>query len=71
MATSNFSPSERLIFAVTDDDVQTFTSLGLTLEEIINLRFDRMMNILNFAIDQERESIVKHLAQITVDRPDL
>ena len=51
MATSNFSQSERLIFAITDDDPATFANLGLPLEEIVNLRFDRMMNVLNFAID--------------------
>ena len=35
------------------------------------MRFDKMMNILNFAIDQERVKIVDHLAKITKDRPEL
>ena len=35
------------------------------------MRFDRMMNILNFAIDQVRINIVDHLAKITKDRKDL
>ena len=71
MATSNFSPSERLIFAITDDDVGTFQRLGLSLDDIVNLRFERMMNILNFAIDQERVRIIAYLAEITKDRKDL
>ena len=71
MATSNFSPKERLIFAITDDDVETFKKHRLSLDDIINLRFEQMMNILNFAIDQERVGIVAHLVEITKDRPDL
>ena len=71
MATSNFSPSERLILAITDDDVAAFRQQNFALEEIAHMRFERMMNILNFAIDQERVNIVDHLARITKDTPDL
>ena len=71
MATSNFSPSERLILAITDDDVAAFRQQNFALEEIAHMRFERMMNILNFAIDQERVNIVAHLARITKDTPDL
>lgn len=71
MATANFSPSERLILAITDDDVAAFRQQNFALDEIISMRFDRMMNILNFAIDQERVNIVAHLARATKDRPDL
>ena len=46
MATANFSPSERLILAITDDDVAAFRQQNFALDEIISMRFDRMMNIL-------------------------
>ena len=45
---------DRLIYAIRDDDVETFKKLGVPFEEYINLSFDHGMNILNFAIDQER-----------------
>ena len=35
------------------------------------MRFDKMMNILNFAVDQERVNIVDHLAKLTQGRDDL
>ena len=51
MGSSNFSPSERLILAITDDDVASFEDQKFSVDELVNMRFDRMMNILNFAID--------------------
>ena len=41
------------------------------MEELSKLKFDNDLNILNFAIDQERVNIVKHLATITADRPTI
>ena len=69
--TENFTGGERLIFAITDDDVETFIKLKVPIEELKFLRFDTDLNILNFAIDQERPNIVKHLAAITSDHPAL
>ena len=71
MASHNFSGGERIIFAITDDDVETFSSLKVPIDELQYLRFDTDLNILNFAIDQERINIVKYLAKITADRADI
>ena len=71
MGSDNFTGGERLLFAITDDDVETFMKLKVPVEELPYLRFDTDMNILNFAIDMERTNIVMHLAAITSDRPDI
>ena len=71
IASENFTGGERLIFAITDDDVATFEQLKVPLDELAFLRFDTDLNILNFAIDQDRPNIVKHLAAITADDPAL
>ena len=51
MATQNFSSQERLIFAITDDDVSTFDKLEIPLVELVMMRFEGGTNILNFAIE--------------------
>lgn len=71
MGSDNFTTEERMIFAITDDDVDTFSKLSISLDDLANLRFDTDLNVLNFAIDQERVSIVKYLALITAERPDI
>ena len=50
--------------------LDTFKSLEVPFDEYINLEFDFGMNILNFAIDQERTSIIKFLASVTADKPE-
>lgn len=71
MATQNFSTQERLLFAITDDDIPTFDKLGIPLCDLVKLRFEGGTNILNFAIEQERPNIVSHLAHLTAGRQDL
>lgn len=71
MGSDNFTLNERLIFAITDDDVETFKRLAVSVDDLPNMRFDTDLNILNFAIDQERVKIVKHLAEITANRQDI
>ena len=51
--------------------METFKKLGVPFEEYMNLSFDHGMNILNFAIDQERMEIINYLAIITADNPEL
>lgn len=51
IATHNFSNFERLIFAITDDDVATFDRLGMQIEDVANLEFDAGACVLNFAIE--------------------
>ena len=70
-APSILTKVDRLIYAIRDDDVETFKKLGVPFEEYINLSFDFGMNILNFAIDQERMSIINYLAIVTADNPEL
>lgn len=62
IATLHFSNFERLIFAITDDDVATIDRLGIPLEDLARFEFDNNANILNFAIEHERVNIVLHLA---------
>ena len=71
MGSENFTGGERLIFAISDDDVEMFNKLKVPVDELAYLRFDTNLNILNFAIEQERINIMKHLAVITADRPDI
>ena len=54
IATHHFSSFERLVFAITDDDTATFDRLNIPLDEVASLEFDGGLNILNFAIEQER-----------------
>ena len=42
------------MFAITDDDTATFDRLNIPLDEVASLEFDGGLNILNFAIEQER-----------------
>jgi len=71
IATQNFSNLERLMFAITDDDVATFDRLDIPLEDLANLEFEGGTNVLNFAIEQERANIVQHLADLTTNRPEI
>ena len=71
IATQHFLSFERLILAITDDDVLTFSQLGLPLHEIVKFELEGGFNVLNLAIDQERISIVRHLAKITADDLEL
>lgn len=71
IATHHFSSFERLIFAITDDDVATFDRLGIPIEQVVNFEFDGGTNVLNFAIEQERINMVNHLAQLTKDKPSV
>jgi len=71
IATHHFTNFERLIYAIMDDDVATIDRLGIPLEELASLEFEGNANILNFAIEQERISIVLHLADLTNNRPEV
>ncbi len=71
IATHNFSNFERLIFAITDDDVATFDRLGMQIEDVANLEFDAGACVLNFAIEQERIAMVYHLAHLTKNKPHI
>ena len=71
IATYHFSNFERLIFAITDDDIATFDRLNIPLEDLTSFEFENGSNILNFAIEQERVHIVLHLANLTQNRPEL
>ena len=51
IATQHFTNFERLVFAISDDDVQTFDRLGIPIEEVANFEFDGGQNVLNFAIE--------------------
>ena len=45
--------------------------LNVPIEDYIDLNFDFGMNILNYAIDQERCAIINHLARVTASRPEI
>ena len=70
MATTVSIPNSRLIIAITDDDSAHFEKLNLTPEDLLSYRMEGEMNILNFAIDQERSSIIKFLASVTANKPE-
>lgn len=71
IATQNFNSLERLMFAITDDDVGTFDKIGIPLEDLSLLEFEGGANVLNFAIENERIAIVQHLAELTEERPEI
>ena len=71
IATHHFTNLERLMFAISDDDVSTIERLAIPLEDLVKLEFENNANILNFAIDQERVAIVVHLAYMTRHRPEI
>ena len=71
IATHHFTNFERLIFAITDDDVFTIDRLGIPLEDLASFEFENNANILNFAIEHERVNIVLHLAKLTKDKPEI
>ena len=71
IGTHHFTSYERLIIAVTDDDVVALERLAIPLEELSSMEFEGGHNILNFAIEQERVAIVKHLASATTYRPEI
>ena len=51
IATYHFSNFERLIFAITDDDVATLDRLGFTAQELAKIELDEGLNVLNLAIE--------------------
>ena len=71
IGTQNFGNFERLVFAITDDDVTTFSKFQIQLEDLAKLEFEGGTNILNFAIENERVSIIQHLASLTEERPEI
>ena len=71
IATHHFSNLERLVFAITDDDVATIDRLAIPLEDLAKIEFENNANILNFAIEYERVNIVVHLANLTQHRPEI
>lgn len=71
IATHHFTNLERLVFAITDDDVATIDRLAIPLEDLAKLEFENNANILNFAIEHERVNIVLHLAHMTRNRPEI
>ena len=71
IATHHFTNLERLVFAITDDDVATLDRLAIPLEELSKIEFENNANILNFAIEHERLNIVLHLANLTKHRPEI
>ena len=71
IATHHFTNLERLVFAITDDDVTTLDRLAIPLEDLAKIEFENNANILNFAIENERLNIVVHLAHLTKHRPEI
>ena len=71
IGTHHFTSYERLIFAITDDDIVTFDRLQIPLEDLVVIEFECNMNVLNFAIEHERVAICEHLSALTEGRPDL
>ena len=65
MATTVSIPNSRLIIAITDDDSAHFEKLNLTPEDLLSYRMEGEMNILNFAIDNERIEIIRYLAKLS------
>ena len=51
IATQHFTSFERLIFAITDDDVQTFDRLAIPIQDIVEFELEGGLNLLNFAIE--------------------
>lgn len=71
IATHVFSSFERLILAITDDDVTTFDRLSIPIAEVVKIELDGGLNVLNLAVDQERLQIIRHLAKLTANAPEL
>jgi hypothetical protein len=55
---------------VTEDDLDAIQSLDIDIEMLLSVRFEKNMNILNFAIDNESVEIVCYLAELLKDRPE-
>ena len=53
--------------AVTLDDVEQIRALQIPDEQIMQMRFEDGMNILNLAIDQLKFKVVKYLATFNWD----
>ena len=70
MGTTLSTPGKRLMIAITDDDPVNFARQGFTPEELQSMYLEGDMNILNFAIDNERIEIVKYLATIASKFPE-
>ena len=58
IGTQHFTHFERLIYAITDDDIATLDRLEIPIEDLVSLEFEGQANILNYAIEQERVNIV-------------
>ena len=51
IATHHFNSYERLIIAISDDDVTTMDKMAIPLEDLARIEFDGGANVLNLAID--------------------
>ena len=58
------------MIAITDDDPVNFARQGFKPEELQSMYLEGDMNILNFAIDNERIEIIKYLATIAGKFPE-
>ena len=70
MGTTFSCPNKRLIIAISDDDPKNFAKLNFSMEDLANVRIEDDMNILNFAIDNERVEIIKYLGQLAKEYPE-
>ena len=68
---ANFENLQRLIFAIIDDDVESFDKLSIPIEKLPSLMFEQGLNILNLAIEHERVNMVLHLDSITKNHPKI
>ena len=65
----SFTSNEQVVFAISDDDLETFEGFDLSVDIIRDARFAQGMNILNLIVDQESVEIAKYLAEMLKDEP--
>lgn len=51
VATQVFTNFERMLLAISDDDVATFDKLEIPIQDIVRFELDGGLNVLNFAIE--------------------
>lgn len=48
---------------IENDELERLIEMNLLIDDLVQIKFSKDMNILNFAIDKESERILQYLAE--------
>ena len=63
-AQKQLTEEQKLLIAIAEDDRSKFQDVAFSLEQIVQMKFESEMNVLNLAIDSNSTQIVMYLGAV-------